>query len=298
MIKALYYSIPVLALLIMLGTTVNRSVYGHTFSGDESVSFLTKVEMIKIESKLALDQVSSNPELAKEHAKNAVNQLTPNDTREISERNSRLATELNNALNNFSNAFESGSPSQTEISDKVTSINDILADVVNSRIDQEQQENTTMKALVVNDLVGEILEHYGMALGMEEGEHESQHDPNTTSTEHSVQTVSNETSSIVDEADYQTAQAIITQAIKDFDGIKKGSDTNSTELGNSLNAVKEKIDNKAPFNEIDTIVDQKITSLLNSVYDLNLPEEGGGEHADGADHAEGAEDHTESENNS
>ncbi|HYY86999.1 MAG TPA: hypothetical protein VE594_07840 [Nitrososphaeraceae archaeon] len=298
MIKALYYSIPVLALLIMLGTTVNRSVYGHTFSGDESASFLTKVEMIKIESKLALDQVSSNPELAKEHAKNAVNQLTSNDTKEISERNSRLATELNNALNNFSNAFESGSPSQTEISDKVTSINDILADVVNSRIDQEQQENATMKALVVNDLVGETLEHYGMALGMEEGEHESQHDPNTTSTEHSAQTVSNETSSIVDEADYQTAQAIITQAIKDFDGIKKGSDTNSTELGNSLNAVKEKIDNKAPFDEIDTIVDEKITSLLNSVYDLNLPEEGGGEHADGADHAEGAEDHTESENNS
>ena len=298
MIKALYYSIPVLALLIMLGTTVNRSVYGHTFSGDESASFLTKVEMIKIESKLALDQVSSNPELAKEHAKNAVNQLTSNDTKEISERNSRLATELNNALNNFSNAFESGSPSQTEISDKVTSINDILADVVNSRIDQEQQENATMKALVVNDLVGETLEHYGMALGMEEGEHESQHDPNTTSTEHSAQTVSNETSSIVDEADYQTAQAIITQAIKDFDGIKKGSDTNSTELGNSLNAAKEKIDNKAPFDEIDTIVDEKITSLLNSVYDLNLPEEGGGEHADGADHAEGAEDHTESENNS
>jgi hypothetical protein len=65
-----------------------------------------------------------------------------------------------------------------------------------------------------------------------------------------------------------------------------------------LNAVKEKIDNKAPFDEIDTIVDEKITSLLNSVYDLNLPEEGGGEHADGADHAEGAEDHTESENNS
>ena len=298
MTKALYYSIPVLALLIMLGPTVNRSVYGHTFSGDESASFMTKVEMIKIESKLALDQVSSNPELAKEHAKNAVNQLTSNDTKEISERNSRLATELNNALNNFSNAFESGSPSQTEIADKVTSINDILADVVNSRIDQEQQENATMKALVVNDLVGETLEHYGMALGMEEGEHESEHDANTTSTEHSAETVSNETSSIVDEADYQTAQAIITQAIEDFDGIKKESDTNSTELGNSLNAVKVKIDNKATFDEIDTIVDEKITSLLNSVYDLNLPEEEGGEHAEGEDHAEGGEDHTESENNS
>lgn len=297
MIKVVYYSIPVLAILIMLGPTVNRSVYGHTFSGDESASFLTKVEMVKIESKLALDQVSNDPALAKEHAKGAVNQLTSNDTKEISERNSRLATELNNALNNFSNAFESGSASQTEISDKVTSINDILADVVNSRIEQDQQENATMKALMVNDLVGETLKYYGMALGMEEGEHESEHDANTTSTEHSAESGSNETSGIVDEANYQTAQAIITQAIENFDDIKKDSNANSTELGDSLNAVKEKIDSKAPFDEIDTIVDEKITSLLNSVYDLNLSEEE--QHADGGDeHADGGDEHAESENNS
>lgn len=290
MIKQLYYSIPVLALLIIFGPTVNRSVYGHTFSGDESASFLTKVEMTKIESKLALDQVSSNPALAKEHANNAVNQLTSNDTKEISERNSRLATELSNALNNFSNAFESGSMSQSEISDKVTSINDILADVVNSRVDQEQQENATVKALVVNDLVGETLENYGMALGMEEGEHQSEHDANTTSTEHSKESGNNDTSNIVDEADYQTAQATITQAIENIDGIKKDSNSNSTELTDSLNAVKEKIDGKAPFDEIDTIVDEKITSLLNSVYHLNLPEE--------EDRAEGGEDHAGTENSS
>src|SRR5919106_2292702 len=227
----------------------------------------------------------SIPALAKGHAENVVNQLTSNDTEEISERNARLATELNNVLSNFSNAFESGTPSQTEISDKVTSINDIIADVVNSRIDEEQQENATMKALVINDLVGETLEHYGMALGMEEGEHESEHNENTTSSEHSTDNSSNETSSIVDEGKYQTAQATITQAIQKFDDIKDDSDTNSTELADSLNAVKEKIDSKAAFDEIDTVVDDKITSLLNSVYDLNLSEE--------EEHAEGGEEHAE-----
>lgn len=286
MIKVLYYSIPMLALLIMLGSTMNRSLYGHTFSGDESAYFLTKIEMIKIESKLALEQFTSDPALARKHAENVVNQLTSSDTKEISERNSRLATVLNNALNNFSNAFESGTLSQTEISDKVTNINDITADVVNSRIDQEQQENATIRALVVNDLVGETLKHYGMAQGMEEGEHESEHDENMTSTEHSTESSSNETSRIVDKAHYQTARVTITQAIENFDGIKKDSDINSIELADSLNAVKEKIDSKAPFDEIDTIVDEKITSLLNSVYDLNLPEE------------EGEEEHAESENSS
>lgn len=257
----------------MLSPTMNRSVYGHTFSGDESATFLTKIEMIKIESKLALDEVSNNPALSKEHSENVANQLTSNDTKEISEKNSRLATELNDALNNFSNAFESETPSQTEISDKVTNINDIIADVVNSRINQEQQENATIKALVINDLVGEALKHYGMALGMGEGEHESEHNENTTSTEHSTESSNNETSSIVDEADYQIAQATIMQAIENFDDIKKDSDTNSTELRHSLDVVKEKIDSKVPFDEIDTIVDEKITLLLNSVYDLNLSEE-------------------------
>ena len=278
--NVLYYSMPVLALLIMLSPTVNRSVYGHTFSGDESASFLTKIEMIKIESKLALEQVSNNTALAKEHADHVADQLTSNDTDEISERNSRLAADLNNAINNFSNAFESGTPSQTEISDKVTSINDIIADVVSSRIDEEQQENATVKALVVNDLVGETLENYGIALGMEEGEHESEHDENMTSSEHSTDNSSNETSNILDEASFQTAQATITRAIENFDEIKEDSDTNSTELRDSLNAVKEKIDSKAPFDEIDTIVDGKITSLLNNVYDLNLSEE---EHVEGED---------------
>ena len=262
---------PVLALLILLNPTLNTPVYAHTFSGDESASFLTKIEMIKIESKLALEQVSNNTEIAKEHAEHAANRLTSNDTEEISERNSRLANDLNNALNNFSNAFESETPSQTDISDRVTSINDIIADVVNSRINEEQQENATVKALVVNDLVGETLEDYGIALGIEEGEHESEHSENMTSPEHSSEG-SNKTSNIVDEQSYQTAQATITRAIEKFDEIKEDSE-NSTELGDSLNAVKEKIDSKAPFDEIDTIVDGKITSLLNSVYDLNLSEQ-------------------------
>jgi hypothetical protein len=143
--------------------------------------------------------------------------------------------------------------------------------------------------------VGETLEHYGMALGMEEGEHESEHNENMTSSEHSDNS-SNETSGIVDQGNYQTAQATIAQAIQNFDEIKEDSDTNSTELADSLNAVKEKIDSKAAFDEIDTIVDGKITSLLNSVYNLNLSEE---EHAEGGqEHAEGGQEHAENDDNS
>jgi len=278
MVKVQYYLIPLLVLLIMIGPSANRSVLGHTFSGDESASFLTKVEMIKIESQLAEEQLSNNVTLAKDHAEHLSEHITANDTEEISERNSRLATELNNTLTDFSNAFETGTPSQSEITDKVTNITDIIAEVVNTRIDEEQLSNDTVKALVINDLLGETLEHYGIALGNTEGEHESEHDENMTSS-HSTDNNNNESSNIVDNANYQSAQAAVLRAIEIFNEIKPDSNTNSTELGDTFNALKEKIDNKAPLDEIDTIVDEKLTSLLNSIFKLDLVEEGG-EHAE------------------
>ena len=290
MFKVQYYLIPLLVLLIMIGPSVNKSVLGHTFSGDESASFLTKVEMIKMESQLAEEQLSNNVTLAKDHADHLSEHITANDTEEISERNSRLATELNNTLTDFSNAFETRTPSQSEITDKVTNITDIIAEVVNARIDEEQLNNVTVKALVINDLLGETLEHYGIALGNTEEEHESEHDENVTSSSHSTDNKNNESSSIVDNANYQSAQAAVLRAIEIFNEIKPDSNTNSTELGDLLNTLKGKIDSKAQFDEIDTIVDEKLTSLLNSIFKLNLAEEGG-------EHAEEGEEHGEDESN-
>ncbi|HEY9399511.1 MAG TPA: hypothetical protein VIP29_06415, partial [Nitrososphaeraceae archaeon] len=160
---------------------MNKSVFGHTFSGDESASFLTKVEMIKIGSQLAEDQLSNNVTLAKEHAETMTETITANDTKEISERNPRLATELNNTLTDFVNTLESESPSESEVNDKVSNITDILSEVVSARIDNEQLNNVTVKASVVNDLVGEALQHYSGSLGMEESTHE-ENEENATAT--------------------------------------------------------------------------------------------------------------------
>jgi hypothetical protein len=261
-------------------------VLGHTFSGDETASFLAKGEMIKIESQLAQEQLSNNVTLAKDHAEHVSEHITANDTKEISERNSRLATELNNTLTDFSNAFETGTPSQSEITDKVSNITDVIAEVVNARIDEEQLNNVTVKALVINDLLGQILEHYGIALGNTEGEHESEHDENMTSSSHSTDNKNNESSNIVDYANYQSSQAAVLRAIEIFNEIKPDSNTNSTELANSLDTLKGKIDSKAPFDEIDTIVDEKLTSLLNSIFKLNLAGEEGEHAGEGGEHAE------------
>ncbi|MFZ0252315.1 MAG: hypothetical protein WAL28_00775, partial [Nitrososphaeraceae archaeon] len=195
--RILHFSIPLMLLLV--GSILNaNNVLGHTFSGDESASFLAGVEMTKIESKLAADQAVSNATNAKEHADQLTEHITANDTKEIKERNSRVADELNKTLTDFANTIESSSPAQSDVNTKASSINDLLSEVVSARIDKEQLDNVTVKALVVNDLVGESLEHYGSALGMAEEGHD-ENESNSTSSEHK-ENQNNETASIVDVA--------------------------------------------------------------------------------------------------
>lgn len=283
--RLLYFSIPAMIILLAFNSNTNNFVFGHTFSGDESASFLTIVEMIKLESQLAQKDLASNDTNAKEHAELTTEHLTANDTKEINERNPRLATELNNTLSDFVKTFESQSPSESAVKDKVSNLGDVLSEVVGARIDKEQLDNVTVKALVVNDLVGEGLEHYGSALGMEE---------NKTSGSNATENGSNETAKIVDDADYQSAQAAISRAIDLYNEIKPNGNINSTELGNSLNSLKDKIDTKSAFDQADKTVDDKITPLLNDIFKLKLAEEEahGGE---GQDHGE-EESHASSEN--
>lgn len=291
-----YFKFVLLGLILLVGFNLNTSkpIFAHTFSGDESASFLSAVEMIKIDSQLAAEEVASNISIAKDYAEHTTEHITANDTKEINERNPRLATELNNTLADFVNAFETGTPSQSEITDKVSNISDVLSEVVSARIDQEQLDNVTVKALVVNDLIGEGLAHYGNALGMEESEHEENEEHESASNE--TENGSNETANIVNEADYESAKAAISRAIDMYNEIKPSENINSTELGTSLTSLKDAIDSKTSFDQIDKIVDDKITPLLNNIFELNLSEEE--QHGEEGAHAEEGEDHAEEEEES
>jgi len=284
-------------MLLLVGSIINaNNALGHTFSGDESASFLAGIEMTKIELKLAADQAASNATNAKAHADHATEHITANDTKEIKERNSRVADEFNKSMTDFVGAIDSGSASGSDVNTKVGNINDILSEIVSARIDKEQLDNVTVKALVVNDLVGEALEHYGGALGMaEEGHDENQ--SNSSTSEH-TESQNNATTSIVNPADYQSSQAAVSRAIELYNEIKPSGDLNASQLADSLNTLKTKIDNKSPFDEVDKTVDDKISPVLNDMFKLNLAEEEG--HSEGENHGQdedhGGENQSSSEN--
>jgi hypothetical protein len=251
--------------------------------------------MTKIELKLAADQAASNATNAKAHADHATEHITANDTKEIKERNSRVADEFNKSMTDFVNAIDSGSASGSDVNTKVGNVNDILSEIVSARIDKEQLNNVTVKALVVNDLVGEGLEHYGGALGMaEEGHDENE----SNSTSENTESQNNATTSIVNEADYQSSQAAVSRAIELYNEIKPSGDSNASQLADSLNTLKTKIDNKSPFDEVDKTVDDKISPVLSDMFKLNLAEEEG--HSEGENHGQdegnGGENQSSSEN--
>jgi hypothetical protein len=167
-------SLAIILLSIVLGSiNMNNdnnsflNAFGHTFSPNESASFLSFVDQIQVESELVQTNLANDStSLAQEHAKRAGSLLTSNITTEIAEENQRVANELTRAINNLQDI--SLSPQQVGSVDQLVSdINSILGEAESTRIEQEDLENATIQALAFADLVNSILENYGNAYAVD-----------------------------------------------------------------------------------------------------------------------------------
>ncbi len=168
-------SLATILLSIFLGSNINMNndnnsllnAYGHTFSPNESASFLSFVDQLQVESELVQTNLANDStSLAQEHAKKAGSLLTLNITTEIAEENQRVANELTRAINDLQDI--SLSPQQVgSINQLVSNIDSILGEAESTRIEQEDLENATIQALAFADLVNSILENYGNAYAVD-----------------------------------------------------------------------------------------------------------------------------------
>lgn len=273
----------ILVFVILIGTPNLHNAVAHTFSGDESASFLALVEMIKIEAHLAQRDLSSNITLAQEHANHTGEHLDINQTKEIAEKNQRLANELNSSLIGLNDAFNSKTPpTTTDINEKVSNLDAILGEIISARISKDQLDNVTVKALTINDLIGETLEHYGEAVGHEENASSSNMTSHSNGSEsvantstHNENTTANATA-IINQVDYESAQAIASRVSSLFSELKpsvpSNASSNATTIENALKTLKDDIDKKVPFDTLDGLVDEQIIPVLNSTFNLKLKE--------------------------
>lgn len=241
--------------LLALGSSflfpATNLAYAHTFSTSESAEFLSLVHQIRAETALVtLNLQSNNVTLAQAHAQKAATLPDNLTITEIRERNNRIADSLVAGLeqleqNVTSLAAEPQEPISQDrieiINQSVASLNDVLAEGVTVRVESDQQNNATMWASVLADLVNVVLSDYGNATGasfdltemanlagmggMEmdqgnnmtmmmttdetmqmSGNNNSSVDNMTTMGTNFNSSTSNTTTTIVDEAAYQSAQ--------------------------------------------------------------------------------------------
>src|SRR5829696_9781205 len=124
----LLLSIAVISTTIFFNT--QNIAYAHTFSGDESASFLTLIEEISTRSHLIEEELINNATLAQKLAENISQIVTPENFKEISEKNKLVAKSLNESLADLENSFHFTNnkivPSSDEIKEKIKDLDDIL----------------------------------------------------------------------------------------------------------------------------------------------------------------------------
>jgi hypothetical protein len=277
--KSLSISITLLLTAIVMSMIgiypFKQVVYAHTFSGDESAAFLALVRQIEAEIGLVNTNLSSNITLAQEHAEHATEHLDTNTTKELAERNKRIVNDLTTELADLQNAIRAKpAPTVQEIRNNISNINDTLQEAVSVRIEKDQLNNSTVNALAINDILGEVLESYGAAYGIEEEGEEGKEYGNMTETETNTTgtEASANTTTIIDQAEYQSAQAYANEAKQMLDEIKVLAPSNATSaisnVESGLDEMITAINNKAPFNLVDEIVDSKVLPSLKTAVNL------------------------------
>ena len=233
-------------------TVPNQRAFAHTFSGDESASFLATVEVIKVHLDLAKKDFTTNATLSAEHVEHAGEHLTNDTIKEITERNKRLGTDLPASLKDLREALEVGNATTADVNGQVTNINSLLDETVTVRIEKTQLTNSTVQVTMLADFADEILESYDGAYA-------------------------NQTN-IVNMMNYESAQALAARAQELFDTkLKTMAEANATAAVTALDAglkkLKQAIDDKTPVDDVDSIVNKDVHPNIQKAFNLQITPE-------------------------
>src|SRR5918911_3222880 len=187
-----------------------KAAYAHTFSGGESAAFLALVKILQADSHLVQSNIASNATLAQAHANAVTEHLDANTTKELAERNKLVANDLTKAMADLNQTVQSNpTPTADVVKGKINNIDALLQEAITVCIEKNQLTNSTVKGQAVSDIADEALERYREAYGIEEGKSAAGHN------------------TIVNMADYQSAQAIAAKAQEMFDEAKQLTSTSA-----------------------------------------------------------------------
>lgn len=230
-----------------------QAAYAHTFTGDESASFMSLIKLLQAEADLVQTNLT-NITLAQDHAKAVVDEINGNHTfgvlpDEVSENNKRVAADVIHAGEALQTAVKSAPLNPTGVKAKLDNLNSTLQEAVAVRLPQDAPKNFTINLIGTKDLVNETLRQYGYSHGIA-----NSHEANALIT------------SIVNMSAYQTAKSLTSQAQDMFTQAKSLVPSNATSttktamtnIASDLSQLKNLVDGKSPYEKVATLVQKTV----------------------------------------
>jgi hypothetical protein len=228
-----------------------KAAYAHTFSGGESAAFLALVKILQADLDQIQSNVASNATLSQAHASAVAEHLDANTTKELAERNKLVTNDLTKAISDLNQTIQS-KPALDVVKGKISNINALLQEAITVRVEKNQLTNSTVKGQAVSDIADEALERYREAYGIEEGKSAAGHN------------------TIVNMADYQSAQAIAAKAQEMLNEAKQLVSTSAaiTKVGNDLMQFKNYIDTKTPYDKVNSYMENTLDPDIKAAFKL------------------------------
>ena len=276
--------VALLLLLIIAIPIINSEIYGHTFTTDESVLFLTLVDKLKTHAKLTEQFViGNNHESAIQHS-NLLKQIyTKEINDEIEEKNERIANEISSFINIFS-LLSSNNMTQSQINNTIQDFEAVLDESISVRISEDVLNNSTIQALRIATLVNDIdinyadsfsTQPYNMStMGMDQHDEQSMNMSTMGMDQHRQNSSTNESKDIQNYTAYQTAQELLVPVSQLFEEIRSEKEISNqdkvTQLKEGIDNLTTIIEMKKPYNEVAKVIHGIIQPTLQELYNLKI----------------------------
>ena len=266
--------------------------YAHFLSSNENAALLAMFYQIQTEAEPAQRAYASNVTLAQEHAENALELLRVDWTNSTADK-AIVVNDIAPILYTLDNSVKQDQ-SDSDIEMIVSYLYYAVEKFVDDYVGKSILNNPTIQALALVDITNVVDNKYASAFGTGSGKMPSavgmSHmmsnnnalNMKTNSSEELSLAQSNDNThsltsfiSLTNISDYQTAQALATEAKTIFNNRlttkvhpNKASATTILKLGEGLDLLSTSINNKTSYEDVMTIIHGRIHPLLIRAYDL------------------------------
>jgi hypothetical protein len=266
--------------------------YAHILSSNENAALLAMFYQIQTEAELAQRAYASNATLAQEHAENALELLRVDWTNSTADK-AIVVNDIAPILYTLDNSVKQDQ-SDTDIEMIVSYFYYAVEKFVDDYVGKSILNNPKIQALALVDITNVVDNKYASAFGTGSGKmpsavgmsrmmsNNNALNMKTNNSEELSLAQSNDNThsptsfiSLTNISDYQTAQALATEAKTIFNNRlttkvhpNMASSTTILQLGEGLDLLSTSINNKTSYEDVMTIIHGRIHPLLIRAYDL------------------------------